>query len=134
MSLDWNTGDCPGNGVTSGWIGEVGETRMHPDTNSLVWGAFCGFHIGGRIQPPIIDELIWRIRFLKKINRSWMSDGSFPSDEAVRNHVFMSTNCDTRTRKQWLNFVTTSLSNEVTREIERELEARESLDLEDEVA
>jgi hypothetical protein len=112
----------------------VGENRLHPDTNSLVWGAFCGFHIGSRISTRNIDEVIWRIRFLKKINRSWMSDGSFPSDEAVQNHVFLCTNCDTKTRKQWLNFVTTSLGNEVTREIERELNEIDDGVPEDEVA
>lgn len=129
MSLDWNTKDCPGNGVTSGWIvcegnkGEEPGKRIHPDTNSLVWGAFCGFHIGGLIKPQNIDEVIWRIEYLKKIDRYWMSDGSFPSVEAVQNHVFMTTNCDTKTRKQWLAFVTACLSDEVTRSLAVDLVA-----------
>lgn len=125
MSLDWNTRECVNNGVTSGWIPlpeeevkpDGRECYIHSDTNSLVWGAFCGFHIG-RITPQNIDEVIWRIWFLNKIDRPWMSDGEFPSILAVHQHLGLHTNCDTKTRKQWLAFITRSLSDDVSKEIE----------------
>lgn len=119
MSLDWNTKQCQGDGVTSGWIDfEKKEgSSIHPDTNSLVWGAFCGFHIGS-ITVKNIDEVIWRIEFLKHIGRSWISSGSFPSIEAIQEHVGLYTNCVTKTRKQWLAFVTRSLGDEVSRIID----------------
>lgn len=125
MSLDWNTRACAGNEVTSGWVPDhhlkpTADTHIHADTNSLVWGAFCGFHVGGEITPKNIDEIVWRVAFLEKINRPWMSDKKFPTRKAIDNHLGMRTNCDTKTRKQWLAFVTTSLSNEVTRDLERE--------------
>lgn len=124
MSLDWNTKNCPGNGLTSGWIdrveGEVGfdadPRYIHPDTNSLVWGAFCGFFIN-EITVQNIDEVVWRIAFLKKVGKPWMSDAEFPTPEAVDAHLGFHTNCDTKTRKQWLAFVTKCLSDDVTRDI-----------------
>lgn len=128
MSLDWNTKECPGNGVTSGWIEqedvdpERPDSFLHADTNSLVWGAFCGFYVG-QFTPKSIDEIIWRIEFLKKIDRPWLSDRSFPTPEAVANHLDLHTNCDTKTRKQWLAFVTACLSDEVTRSIARSYDA-----------
>lgn len=126
MSLDWNTKECPGNGVTAGWIkteeGQVGfqerESYLHPDTNSLVWGAMCGYFIG-EITPKNIDEVVWRVEFLKHINRPWMSDGSFPTPEAIDQHLGLVTNCDGKTRKQWLAFMTKSLSDSVDRDVAR---------------
>ncbi len=122
MSLDWNTKDCPGNGVTAGWIPrpeeKVGpddrECFIHPATNSLSWGAFCGFHVGV-IDTKTIDEVIWRIEFLKRINKPWMSNGAFPTPEDLDNHLGFRTNCDTKTRKQWLAFITKCLDDEVSR-------------------
>lgn len=120
MSLDWNTKECPGNGVTSGWEDCGNEEKsIHPVTNSLVWGAFCGFHVG-QITTKTIDEVIWRIEFLKKIDRPWMSDRSFPTPKQLDDHLGFRTNCDTKTRKQWLAFVTRCLSDEVTRAIDKQ--------------
>ncbi len=119
MSLDWNTKECPGDGVTAGWVPmeKSDDTYIHPDTNSLVWGSFCGFHVGGEFTPKKLDEIHWRIEFLKKIGRPWMSDGKFPDAAALDRHLDMRTNCDTKTRKQWLAFVTACLSDEVTRSL-----------------
>lgn len=118
MSLDWNTKECPGNGETSGWLPSPGPDKfIHPDTNSLVWGAFCGFHVGGRIGLKKLEEVYWRIEYLKKIDRPWMSDKKFPTPEAIDQHLDLYTNCDSKTRKQWLAFVTKCLSDEVTRSI-----------------
>lgn len=123
MSLDWNTSECPYDGITSGWIpvpqedltpGTESEKRCHPVTNSLVWGAFCGFHVG-TITPKTIDEIIWRIEFLKKIDKPWMADKKFPTPVQLDSHLGFRTNCDTKTRKQWLAFITRCLSDDVDR-------------------
>jgi len=115
MSLDWNTKECPGNGETAGHImAAQGTTNIHPATNSLVWGAFCGFHVG-QITTKNIDEIAWRIEYLRLIDRPWMSDKQFPSLKELDDHLGLHTNCDTKTRKQWLAFVTACLSDDVTR-------------------
>ena len=117
MSLDWNTKECPSNGVTSGWITQdspAGEqaTTIHPDTNSLVWGAMCGFRIG-QITPKNIDEVVWRIEYLKRCNLPWLNNGEFPSAEAVDQHLDLYTNADTLTRRKFTDFVTKLLSDKV---------------------
>ena len=111
MSLDFNTTDCPGNKVTSGWCGP--EARLHPDTNSMAWGAFCGFHVPV-ITLKNIDEVFWRIEFLKRVNLPWMSDGSYPSPAAIDQHLGFRTNCDFKTRKKWLEFVSERIGQDVS--------------------
>lgn len=134
MSLDWNTKECPGNGVTSGWVpvkeedldpGTKSEKIIHVDTNTLVWGAFCGIHLGS-ITIKNIDEWIWRIEYLKLISRPWMRHGEFPAPEAVDQHLGLWTNCDTKTRRQWLAFQTKCLSDDVTRTIDNQCTSQEA--------
>jgi hypothetical protein len=123
VSLDWNTEDCPGNKETAGWVNE----KIHPDTNSLAWGAFCGVHLG-YLDTKNIDEWIWRVEFLKLVHKPWMSDGSFPTPEAMDNHLGFRTNCDSKTRKQWLAFITRCLSDEVSRSIDKMYKSEECVD------
>jgi hypothetical protein len=107
VSLDWNTEDCPGNKETAGWVNE----KIHPDTNSLAWGAFCGVHLG-YLDTKNIDEWIWRVEFLKLVHKPWMSDGSFPTPEAMDNHLF----------------ITRCLSDEVSRNIDKMYKSEECVD------
>jgi hypothetical protein len=119
VSLDWDVGKCADYKEKQLGYNFGDNESLNPMTNSLAWGAFCGVHLGG-ISTKNIDEWIWRIEYLKLINRPWMTDGRFPTVKDLEDHVDFNTNCyPEKTRKQWLAFQTKCLSDNVSRNVDK---------------
>jgi hypothetical protein len=114
MSLNWDVKNCKDQENT-GW--DKDDSVLH-DTNRLVWGAFCGVHLGS-ITVKNVDEWIWRVEFLKLVNRPWMADHEYPTVEAIDRHIGLWTNCDTKTRKQWLAFQVKCIGEDAQRIVDK---------------
>ena len=115
MSLDFDYGNCECKDRAR--VGYDDDGNLAPATNSLAWGALCGTFLGV-IDEKNYREWIWRIEFLKRIGCPWMSDGSFPTAEEVRDHIGFRTNCfPAKSRAAFIKHYVNMISSDVSREL-----------------
>lgn len=91
--------------TTSPYPSEDGKAKWHPVTNSLIWSSMTLSM--GNISEDNVKEWAFRLRMLQLVggDAPEFSDGDYKvwiTEQDIRNHIGMHTNCTTKTREQWL--------------------------------
>ena len=135
MSLDWNVGSVP-NFEERCFVECVDpkkgkHRRLADDTNALIWGTMVVDL--GSINRKNINEWVWRMNFCEMIGVSWMERfddndnvvGYYPPVESVEDHIGLSTNVVTLTRRKWVTKMMRSFERKVDAATNRQLRDRE---------
>jgi len=103
MSLDWNIGNIK-DYTTVCWVNEGEERLLNPITNAIIWTTLV-VDIG-KITKQNIDEWIWRLAYQSQLDKGKLvyENNKYrdPSRKELEDHINLSTNVTTLTRRQFV--------------------------------
>ena len=123
MSLDFDLTAVP----KKVWQDDDGNQTVI--TSCLIWSGLMT-HLGA-ITEDNVNEWEFRLRLITDLNRSILSREETKNKflyEEIKAHVGLTTNCDNKTRKQWMTYIANCMESDVERQLLNEHKNREKAD------